>query len=102
RSGLRAGEEVLVVGAGPIGLAVVQFAKAAGGCVRVLDMSESRRAFVERLDVETLTEYDGRLADVVFDATGNPAAMHASFNRVAHGGRLVFVGLVQGNISFDD
>lgn len=102
RSGLRAGEEVLVVGAGPIGLTVVQFAKAAGGCVRVLEVNEARRPFIERLGVEALTEYDGRLAEVVFDATGNPASMHASFNHVAHGGRLVFVGLVQGSIAFDD
>jgi 2-desacetyl-2-hydroxyethyl bacteriochlorophyllide A dehydrogenase len=102
RSGLRDGEEVLVVGAGPIGLAVVQFAVAAGGRVRVLDVSAPRRDFVARFGVATLAELDGRLAEVVFDATGNPAAMEASFQYVAHGGRLVFVGLVQGSIAFDD
>jgi 2-desacetyl-2-hydroxyethyl bacteriochlorophyllide A dehydrogenase len=102
RSGLRPGEEVLVVGAGPIGLAVVQFALAAEGRVRVLDVSAARRAFVARFGVETLAEADDRLAEVVFDATGNTAAMQASFERVAHGGRLVFVGLVQGSVAFDD
>jgi 2-desacetyl-2-hydroxyethyl bacteriochlorophyllide A dehydrogenase len=102
RSGLRPGEEALVVGAGPIGLAVVQFALAAGGRVRVLDVSEARRAFVARLGVETLAAPDGRLAEVVFDATGNAMAMQASFGHVAHGGRLVFVGLVQGTVTFDD
>jgi len=80
----------------------VQFALAAGGHVRVLDVSAPRRAFVARLGVETLAEPDGRLTEVVFDATGNPAAMEASFERVAFGGRLVFVGLVQSRISFDD
>ena len=102
RSGLQAGEEVLVVGAGPIGLAVVQFAQAAGGRVRVLDLSPARRAFDERFGVETLAAPDGRLAEVVFDATGSAAAMEASVERVAHGGRLVFVGLVQGRVAFDD
>jgi 2-desacetyl-2-hydroxyethyl bacteriochlorophyllide A dehydrogenase len=102
RSGLRGGEEVLVVGAGPIGLAVVQFAVAAGGRVQVLDVSASRRDFVARFGVATVAEPDGRLAEVVFDATGNPAAMEASFQHVAHGGRLVLVGLVQGRIAFDD
>jgi 2-desacetyl-2-hydroxyethyl bacteriochlorophyllide A dehydrogenase len=102
RGGLRAGEEVLVVGAGPIGLAVVQFALAAGGRVRVLDLSAARRAFAERFGVEALAAPDGRLAEVVFDATGSAAAMEASFERVAHGGRLVFVGLVQGRVGFDD
>jgi 2-desacetyl-2-hydroxyethyl bacteriochlorophyllide A dehydrogenase len=102
RSGLRPGEEVLVVGAGPIGLAVVQFARAAGGRVRVIDLSPARRAFAERFGVETLAGPDGRLAEVVFDATGSAAAMQASFDLVAHGGRLVFVGLVQDRVSFDD
>jgi len=103
RSGLRPGEEVLIVGAGPIGLAVLQFAQVAGGRVRVLDVSPTRRAFVEqRFGVTALAEPDGRLAEVVFDATGSAAAMRASFQYVAHGGRLVFVGLVQGSISFDD
>ncbi len=91
-----------MVGAGPIGLAVLQFALIAGGRVRVVDVSASRRAFAARFGVETLATPDGRLAEVVFDATGNRTAMEASFNSVAHGGRLVLVGLVQGGITFDD
>jgi len=102
RSGLRAGEQALVIGAGPIGLAVIQFAQAAGASVRMLEISEPRRAFVERLGVETMDKFDGRMADVVFDATGSPPAMEASFDYPAHGGRLVFVGLAQARISFDD
>lgn len=146
RSGLRPGENVLVVGAGPIGLAVTQFALAAGGRVRVIEPNPIRRRCVSQLGVEAfdlgsagalpdcrLTVDDGRLkdihredassnrqpaignrqidehaerphglADVVIDATGNPKAMEASFNYVAHGGRLVFVGLAQALISFDD
>jgi threonine dehydrogenase-like Zn-dependent dehydrogenase len=102
RSGLQPGEEVLVVGAGPIGLSVVQFALLAGARVRVLDVSPERRAFVERWGVETLAQADGWLAPLVFDATGNRAAMEASFQRVAHGGRMVFVGLVLGGVTFDD
>ncbi len=102
RSGIREGQEALVVGAGPIGLAVIQFAQAAGARVRMLEISEPRRAFVEQLGVQTMAKFDGRLADVVFDATGSPQAMEASFDYPAHGGLLVFVGLVQGRISFDD
>jgi 2-desacetyl-2-hydroxyethyl bacteriochlorophyllide A dehydrogenase len=102
RSGLQPREDVLVIGAGPIGLAVIQFAAAAGGKVRVQEVSKTRRAFAERFDVVTQAEPDDRLADLVFDATGNPKAMEASFERVAHGGRLVFVGVVQARIGFDD
>jgi len=102
RSGLREGEEVLVVGAGPIGLAVMQFALAAGGRVRALEINPARREFAARLGIETLAAPDDRLAHAVFDATGNPAAMEQSLARVAHGGRLVFVGLVEGSVAIDD
>ncbi len=103
RSGLGEGEDVLVVGAGPIGLAVVQFALVAGGSVRVLELSHVRREFARRLAcVEVLAAADDHLADVVFDATGNAAAMARSLDSVAPGGRLVFVGLVQGSVALDD
>ncbi len=42
------------------------------------------------------------LPTVVFDATGNAASMMKSFSYVAHGGRLVFVGLFQGDVTFND
>jgi 2-desacetyl-2-hydroxyethyl bacteriochlorophyllide A dehydrogenase len=102
RSGLCNREEALVVGAGPIGLAVAQFALAAGAHVRVLEVSASRRALVSALGFRALAEPDAGLADVVFDATGNAQAMEQSLSRVAHGGRLVFVGLVQGPVALDD
>ncbi len=102
RSGLQRGESALIIGAGPIGLAVTQFALAAGAAVRVLDVNPTRRAFVARWGVETIGETDGRLADVVFDATGNANSMEASFAYVAFGGRLVFVGIVLDKVPLDD
>jgi 2-desacetyl-2-hydroxyethyl bacteriochlorophyllide A dehydrogenase len=102
RSGLDAGEDALVVGAGPIGLAVTQFAMARGANVRVLELSEPRRAFVSRLGVETLASPPADPAAVVFDATGNSKAMEAAFEYVAPAGRLIFVGLVLDRISFED
>ncbi|HLY63286.1 MAG TPA: zinc-binding alcohol dehydrogenase family protein [Terriglobia bacterium] len=102
RSGLRAGDEALVVGAGPIGLAVTQFALAAGGHVRLLEINPARRKFAARFDAEILDRFDDRLAEIVFDATGNVTSMEQSVARVAHGGRLVFVGLVQSNVAIDD
>jgi threonine dehydrogenase-like Zn-dependent dehydrogenase len=100
------GESTLVVGTGPIGLAVAQFA--------VLDMSEPRRAFASRwlgvnaLDARGLTPealraaLGGELPTLVFDATGSPAAMRQAFLWPAQGGRIVFASLVQGEIAFDD
>ncbi len=102
RSGLRAGEEALVIGAGPIGLAVTQFAAALGAKVSIIEINDWRREFVRRLGVESLAAPDGRVADVVFDATGNAAVMSDALNHVAPGGRLVFVGLTRDPVSIDD
>jgi 2-desacetyl-2-hydroxyethyl bacteriochlorophyllide A dehydrogenase len=115
RSGLQPGENALVIGAGPIGLAVMQFALAAGTNVIAMDVNPTRLEFAHShmgvgrsvmagegvlSEVSDLT--DGDLPTTVFDATGNPDSMMRAFNFVAHGGRLVFVGLFQGDVTFHD
>ena len=101
RSNLMAGEDVLVVGAGPIGLAVLQFALTAGASARIIEKVEFRRRFAGRFGVEVLPEYDGRTASVVFDATGDEESLKASFEKVSPAGRLVLVGQFLGLIPFD-
>jgi 2-desacetyl-2-hydroxyethyl bacteriochlorophyllide A dehydrogenase len=116
RAQIEAGETALVIGTGPIGLAVIQFAQAAGARVIAMDVNDARLAFCRDTlgvahtvnatspdvvaELETLT--NGDLPTAVFDATGNPRSMMASFNYPAHGGRLVFVGLFQGDVTFND
>jgi 2-desacetyl-2-hydroxyethyl bacteriochlorophyllide A dehydrogenase len=116
RAQLEAGENVLVVGAGPIGLSVIQFAAEAGARVIVLDVNAERLAFCTRqLGVPHVVDASagdpleeirriggGDLPTAVFDATGNPASMAGAFNLPAPGGRLVFVGLFQGDVTFND
>ena len=116
RAGVESGEFVLVIGAGPIGLAAMQFALEAGAQVIVLDINEARLTFCrEQLQVpyaingkeedvlEALKRItDGDLPTVVFDATGSPRSMMAAFEYPAHGGRLVFIGLFQGEVTFND
>jgi len=102
RSQLKSEEQVLVIGAGPIGLSTILFAKAAGGEVRVIEPNPVRRTFAERLGAEVSSGPDDRLADVVFDATGNAGSMGSSLARVAPAGRMVFVGLTRDPISIDD
>lgn len=113
RAGLNARHRVLVVGAGPIGLSVAQFALLAGAEPVVFEMDALRRAFCYNfLGIEHCMApgdnpmaqlrkvFDGALPDVVFDATGNALSMHRSFSFVESGGTLVFVGLILGEISF--
>lgn len=118
RAGLEKGETVAVVGAGPIGLSVIQFAQAAGARVLVLDVNPVRLAFCrDRLGIDSealvnVVETDARsrlleltggdMPVAVLDATGNPRSMQSSFRYPSHGGRLVFVGLFQGEVSFSD
>lgn len=110
-------EQALVIGAGPIGLSVIEFVKLTGAKLTVLDMNAQRLRFCretmgvehtipfvgdgsELRAMETLT--DGALYSVVFDATGSPKSMCGAFNYVGHTGRLVFVGIVNTEISFPD
>ncbi len=102
RGEVKAGEQALVIGAGPIGLGVVIFAKAAGAHVRVVEPNAFRRKFAERLGAEGLSKPDDRLAHVVFDATGSAESMGKSLSHVAPTGRMVFVGLTRDPISIDD
>ena len=115
RAALRTGESVAVIGAGPIGLAVMQFALAAGARVIAVDLSASSLAFCrERLGIrdtidargDVVAELErrtaGDLPTAVFDATGNVRSMNAAFHYPAHGGRLILVGLVQADVTFND
>jgi len=116
RARLERDEFALVIGAGPIGLAVMQFAAEAGARVIVLDVNAARLEFCQRqLGVahaihagqepvlEALLRITaGDLPTAVFDATGNPQSMAATFNYQAPGGRVVFVGLFQGDVTFND
>ncbi|HEX4007392.1 MAG TPA: zinc-binding alcohol dehydrogenase family protein [Acidobacteriaceae bacterium] len=102
RSDLRPGEEAMVVGAGPIGMAVAQFAAARGARVHVAEKSEWRRDFVEQMGYSSSESVEDQQADVVFDATGNAAVMGNSLRAVATGGRLVYVGLTRDPVSLDD
>ncbi len=115
RAQIEAGEWALVVGAGPIGLAVILSAQLTGAKVIVMDVNQERLRFarehlpitgaIQATDhcVERLKEITGGdLPTLVFDATGNQQAMNDSFNLPANGGRLVFVGLIQGSLTFFD
>lgn len=115
RAQIERDECVLIIGAGPIGLSVLQFAQLSARKTCVIDSNEMRLAFARRhfrVDAtitagESALEAvrsatDGDLPTVVFDATGSAESMRHAFEYVAPGGKLVFVGLVQDDISFAD
>jgi len=113
RADVKQGEYVLVIGAGPIGLGIMEFARIAGGKVIAVDINENRLAFCkDKLQVaytinaanenvaERLMEItNGDMPTVVIDATGSLRAINNGFQYMAHGARYVLVGLQKGELS---
>ncbi len=108
-------ENVLVIGAGPIGLSVIEFAKLSGANVIVADVNAQRLSFVrDSMGIQGTVEIagsdsdidavrkqgNGRLADVVIDATGNQHSMVRSMEFAAFTGRIVYVGITQNKLEF--
>jgi 2-desacetyl-2-hydroxyethyl bacteriochlorophyllide A dehydrogenase len=115
RAAVQSGEGVLVIGAGPIGLSVIEFAKLAGARTLVMDVNETRLNFVrEAMGIKDtiLVKGDGRegevfaemtggkLGHVVIDATGSQQSMSQAYQHVGFAGRLVFVGITTQEIHF--
>ena len=115
RAGIQKDEFVLVIGAGPIGLGIMQYVRLAGAKVIAMDMSEERLEFCQKWAspdytvnakenpesaIEEITI--GDYPTVVFDATGNINSMNNAFKYTAHGGSLIYVGLVQADLQFPD
>jgi 2-desacetyl-2-hydroxyethyl bacteriochlorophyllide A dehydrogenase len=112
RAGVMPGEFVLVIGAGPIGLGIMEFARIAGAKVIAMDINAGRLDFCkQKLKVahtvnpgttdamavlKQLT--GGDMPTVVIDATGSQQAINNSFQYMAHGARYVLVGLQKNEI----
>jgi threonine dehydrogenase-like Zn-dependent dehydrogenase len=123
RTGDLGRRRVLVVGAGPIGLSTLAFLGADPASTWVHDLDPDRRRFAAATglaqgldaadddpdgapDAATIhalrTALDGDLPEVVIDATGSRASMERALGRVAHGGRVVFVGHTPGPLTFEN
>jgi alcohol dehydrogenase len=115
RGGATAAETVLVIGAGPIGLSAVEFARLSGARPIVADTVAQRLEFVRdrigvadtllvgggEADLAAVAERtDGRMCDLVIDATGSAASMGRALEFCSFAGRLVYVGITQRELSF--
>ncbi len=103
------GEYVLILGCGPIGLALVEVARQRGARVVATDIRPSRLEIAKQLGAETLVADDhllsrvldqtnGEGAPVVIEATGDSKAIELTVELVAAGGRIVIVGLIKRGI----
>ncbi len=112
RGRITAGEQVVVLGAGPIGQCVSLVALERGAEVLAIDLQESRLEVSRCLGAQTLRWTDaedvvGRARSwggpggpaVVVDATGAPAAVRAMVDTVASAGRAVQVGMSTAEVA---
>jgi len=115
RSDTRQGDKVLVIGAGPIGMAAIEFLKVAKAEITVMDMNETRLEFCkEKLGVDHTvvfkndnTEVDrlrevngGDLPVTVIDATGSHISMSSAFQYVSFTGQVLYVGITTQELNF--
>ena len=114
RAGVKPGEFVLVIGAGPIGLSAMEFARIADAQVIALDINDARLQFCkEKLNVaytinalspDVMEQLkiitNGDMPAVIIDATGSQKAINKAFEYMAHAGRYVLIGLQKGRSKF--
>lgn len=113
RANLQAGESVAVLGAGPIGLMVAQWARAMGAArVIVCDIAPASLALARELGFDLTVDSKscdpvtriaeltgGRGADVTVEAAGVPATFTAAVGAAAAAGRVVMLGNPSGDVT---
>jgi 2-desacetyl-2-hydroxyethyl bacteriochlorophyllide A dehydrogenase len=112
RADVKPGEFALIIGAGPIGIATMEFAKIAGAKVIAMDINAKRLQFCTEKEIaeytinpasddvmEKLGAFtNGDMPTLLIDATGNQKAINSALQYLAHGGRYVLIGLQRDEI----
>jgi threonine 3-dehydrogenase len=110
------GEDVLITGAGPIGIMAASVVRHAGARHVVitdvsperLDLASKMGAVTRAIDVRstTLAEVMAELGmvegfDVGLEMSGAPDALHSMIRTMSHGGEIALLGLPSGEVEFD-
>jgi len=110
RTPMRLGDAVVVIGAGPIGLLVLQAARLSGaGTVVLIEREPTRRSLGGTLGADLVIDptreaaqerIDAHLglngADVVFECAGIPSTIQTSVDLIRRGGVVSLVGVANG------
>jgi len=113
RANVQPGEHVLVIGAGQVGLGIMEFVRIAGGKVIVMDADFQRLDFCrEKLGIELTIDpaqdvnkilmdfTQGNMPSVVIDSTGIQRIIHRAFKYISFGGRYVLAGFQPKEVVF--
>jgi len=96
RAGLQAGDDVLVTGAGPVGLLAAASARALGaGSVTLTDLSQFRLDLARGMgfDVEASDAPRETTFDVLLECSGAPGVLGEAMTRLRPAGRAAMVGM---------
>lgn len=113
RAQIMEGEDILVMGCGPIGIGIMKQAQNLGANVIAMDINEDRLDYTRRkMGIKNVIQSgshasehlksitNGDFCPAVFDATGNQKALESGISFMSHGGRYVLVGLSKGDLTF--
>ncbi|KOX35179.1 L-threonine 3-dehydrogenase [Saccharothrix sp. NRRL B-16348] len=109
------GEDVLITGAGPIGIMAAAVAKHAGARnVVITDVSEHRLELARKVGVDLALNVTGRTIaeaqaelgmsegfDVGMEMSGRPVALREMIGNMTHGGRIAMLGLPAEEFAVD-
>ena len=109
------GESIVIIGMGPVGQLALQLARLSGGFpIIAVDLSEKRLEIArshgadlasssggENLEEEIKCLTRGRMADVVFEVTGNQKAIPRALRLLKRRGKLVILGSPRGKVEVD-
>ncbi len=103
--GVKSGDQVAVVGGGPIGALIACVAREAGAKVLISEVNDDRGALLRRLGFEVVNPQSidplevvkertqGSRADVVFEVSGHPAGINSALHMARARGVVVVVGI---------
>ncbi len=112
KAGIKAGDSVVIVGGGTVGLIMLQLVKNAGAAVTILvEPLEHKRAIARKLGADLVVdpssadvaavvyEHTAVGADVVIECVGKPATMQSSLHLARRGGVVEFFGVCPIGVS---
>jgi (R,R)-butanediol dehydrogenase / meso-butanediol dehydrogenase / diacetyl reductase len=114
RAGLRAGESCIIMGAGPIGLVTLQWARFSGArAIVVSEMAEGRREVALKMGADAAVDprtqnpaaalakiTGGAVPEVVFECIGARGTLAEAINYARRGGRVVVIGVCMEEDAF--
>lgn len=113
RAKIQQGENIVVIGCGPIGLGIMKLAQIAGAKIIAVDVNQQRLEYaLDKIGVDHIVTAGkfatdrvaeitkGDMATAVFDATGHKEALESGIDYMSNGGRFVLVGLSNGNLTY--